>query len=141
MRPFQKIIEDLNNFEPEDGNWLKADDLLSELWASGNPNQGIGAMFNLFERFPEDNGAGVFWSAMHGIETLPDYETELLRSLNRQPSEMGLNMLIRIVNLGIREINGVSLSNIVVDLRQHPRLSRSNQSSVEILIEKLQGIA
>jgi hypothetical protein len=54
---------------------------------------------------------------------------------------MGLNMLIRIVNVGIREINGVSLSNIVVDLRQHPRLSRSNQSSVEILIEKLQGIA
>jgi hypothetical protein len=51
----------------------------------------------VFERFPDEDGAGVFWSIVHGIESLDvDYEQTLRASLARRPSRMGQIMLRRL---------------------------------------------
>ena len=128
MRTSQDIIADINQFEPEDGNWLRLDALLNELWESGDQENFTTDLLNVFERFPDDDGAGVFWSIIHGIETFNSYESLLIDSLNRQPSEMGLAMLRRIKNTGKKTVGGIEINKIVAGLifneRTTPTLRR-----------------
>lgn len=80
------------------GNWRPLDDLLDELWSRGLAAGSLPILFGVFERFPEDDGAGVLWSIVHGIESLPiDYEPALRESLRRKSSFMGRAMLERVV--------------------------------------------
>lgn len=100
MRPTKEILQDIAQFHPVDGLWLPLDHLLSELWSVGQPpSESLSVLFGVFERFPEDDGAGVFWTIVHCIEGLPyDYEPLLRESYSRVPSEMANVMLIRLAN-------------------------------------------
>lgn len=100
MRSQSEILRDIAQFEPADGVWLPLDDLLNELWALGQlPIDVLPMLFGVFERFPEEDGAGVFWSIVHGVEALPYSYGPLLReSYSRAPSEMGKVMLTRLAN-------------------------------------------
>ena len=96
-RSVDDILRDIEAFHPTDGVWLPLDDLLAELWDAGVPARALSTMFGVFERFPEDDGAGVLWSIVHGVEGLDlDYEEPLRASLARQPSHMGKVMLGRL---------------------------------------------
>lgn len=91
------ILRDIDAFRPHDGVWLPLDGLLAELWDAGVTAATLPTLFGVFERFPEDDGAGVLWSIVHGVESLDlDYEQPLRESLVRQPSEMGQIMLARL---------------------------------------------
>lgn len=97
MRPAIAILRDVDQFTPVDGNWRRLDDLLEELWASGIREGHLPTLFRVFERFPADDGAGVLWSIVHGIEGLDfDYQVQLRESIARQPSLMGKVMLERL---------------------------------------------
>ena len=68
-----------------------------ELWEAGVPAHALSVLFGVFERFPDDDGAEVFWSIVHGVESLTlEYERPLRASLARQPSRMGRVMLARL---------------------------------------------
>jgi hypothetical protein len=121
MRTSQDIITDINQFKPEDGNWLRLDALLNELWESGDQEKFTTDLLSVFERFPHDDGAGVLWSIIHGVESFNSYERQLIDSLNRQPSEMGLVMLRRIKNTGTKTIAGIEINKIVDDLISNER--------------------
>jgi hypothetical protein len=108
-RPTASIASDIATFVPLDGNWIALDTLLAELWQTGHPEQAIPELLSVFERYPDEDGAGVVWGVLHGLESLPNYEPELLRSLARQPSEFGIRMLGRLLNAGVKEVAGVSL--------------------------------
>ncbi len=96
-RSVDNILRDIESFRPADGVWLPLDDLLAELWEAGVPVRALPILFGVFERFPEDDGAGVLWSIVHGIEGLElDYGQALQESLARQPSDMGKIMLGRL---------------------------------------------
>jgi hypothetical protein len=91
------ILSDIENFAPTDGNWRRLDDLLDELWGSGVREGQLAVLFRVFERFPNDDGAGVLWSIVHGVEALGfDYETQLRQSIARQPSLMANILLQRL---------------------------------------------
>ena len=45
-----------------------------------------------------DDGYGVFWTILHGLEDIPDYESALFASLRRRPSMMALSMACRVLN-------------------------------------------
>ena len=97
LRTVDDILRDIEAFRPRDGVWLPLDALLAELWDAGVPARALTTLFGVFERFPEDDGAGVLWSIVHGIEGLDlDYEQPLRDSLARQPSDMGKIMLGRL---------------------------------------------
>jgi len=116
-RTTSEIAHDIANFAPpEDGSWRHLDSLLDELWRAGNPEQAMPEMLSVFERYPEEDGYGVMWTIVHGLESLPNYQPELLRSLARQPSELGIAMVGRILNAGTTEIGGVSLLQTLHDL-------------------------
>lgn len=116
-RKITSIARDIAKFAPtEDGNWRRLDDLLDELCGAGGPGQAIPEMLSVFERYPEEDGYGVMWSLVHGLEKLPNYEPALLLSLARQPSELGIAMVGRMLNSGVTEIGGVSLLQTLQDI-------------------------
>jgi hypothetical protein len=121
MRTSSDIIADINQFEPTDGNWLRLDTLLNELWETGDQEYFTADLLKVFERFPEEDGAGVFWSIIHGVESFKSYERDLVDSLNRHPSEMALLMLRRIKNTGAKTVGGIEISKIVSDLFYNER--------------------
>lgn len=98
-RPIFSVLKDIDDFVPVNGNWRRLDDLLDELWSEGVVEGQLPILFRVFERFPEEEGAGVFWSIVHGVESLTfDYEPFLKQSMARQPSLMGKLMLQRLAN-------------------------------------------
>ena len=96
-RPAFAVLKDIEEFAPIGGDWRRLDDLLDELWSEGVSEGQLPILFRVFERFPEEDGAGVLWSIVHGVEGLPfDYEAFLRQSMARQPSFMGDVMLKRL---------------------------------------------
>jgi len=106
-RSTKDIAADIDAFQPTNGNWLGLEALLDELWRDGSPQAAIPELLRVFERFPDDDGAGVFWSIVHGLEALRGYEPQLLTSIGRVPSDMGVTMLGRLLNAGCDAIDGV----------------------------------
>jgi hypothetical protein len=93
-----QILQDIDNFKPSsNGNWLALESLLAELWETGISQRCLNTLFRVFERFPEEDGAGVFWSIVHGVEATDlKYDATLQHSLERQSSEFGELMMNRL---------------------------------------------
>lgn len=75
------------------------------------------ALLEVFERFPEEDGFGVFWSILHALEFADDYEQELVASLRRVPNLFNTLMVMRIVNAGgssVADIPAKQLFNEVI---------------------------
>lgn len=98
MRSSDQILHDIQNFEPVVGNWLGLEDLLSELWQHPTSKDWTLPLLNVFEKYPDEDGCGVFWSIIHGLETIDGYEPLLQQSYKQHPCEMKKVMLIRIEN-------------------------------------------
>lgn len=107
------IAHDIAAFEPDDGEWLALDDLLQELWQSPEPALAMPQLLGVFERFPEDDGAGVGWAIVHGLEALPGYAPLLLQSLARVPSELGVCMVGRLLKGGVATVEGCPLADVL----------------------------
>jgi hypothetical protein len=133
-RSVSEIIADIEDFKPSKGNWLGLDALLQELFLSGSAPVGIDAMLHVFERYPGEDGAGVFWSIVHGLESLPGYESRLVESIRRVPSDFALLMVNRLLNAECREAGGVRLLLLLEQVAQgetaHPEI---RQKALEIL--------
>src|ERR1700723_1101145 len=94
-RTVGQIVAEIRAFQPVRGHWLALDDLSAELWEAGLYSVAVEDLLAVFERFPEDDGAGVFWSILHGLEALTGYEPALVRSVQKRPSEFGVLMVGR----------------------------------------------
>ena len=66
-RTAAQVIADIRAFQPAGGNWRRLDDLFGELWATGAAGRHVADLLAVLERFPEDDGAGVLWSVVHGV--------------------------------------------------------------------------
>ena len=120
MRQVKEIISDIESYKNDDENWLLLDELVTELWESGKPEMGIQALFSLFEKNPTDDGDGVFWTILHGLETL-EYENQLYDSLIDKPSYMTIIMLKRIENTASDTIAGKSISELRNFIKNNPK--------------------
>lgn len=100
-------------FEPTNGNWLELERLFERVFAESDPTAYYSAIFNLFERFPDQGGSGVFWSALHGMEATGSYEKELVKFFRRYPSEMTRIMLVRMRNAGETEAASVPIDLLI----------------------------
>jgi hypothetical protein len=134
-RSIEDLIAAIRDFEPEDGSWLALDGLLGELFQAGAGTQGIDAMLAVFERHPTEDGVGVFWSIVHGLESLPSYEPSLVESVRRAPAELSLVMIGRMLNAGVTEAGGVQLRSLVREVAGNqdiaPEIRRAAQKTLE----------
>lgn len=103
----------IREFYPVDGDWRPLDAHLDAAFASQAPESYYDAILNLFERFPEDDGAGVFWTALHGMEARGNYEKKLLLYFRRMPNLMTKTMLRRIYNSGQKDIEGFPIDRLI----------------------------
>lgn len=136
-RNIDKVLHEINHFEPVDDNWLRLDELLAELWQTQRPESGIDAMLNVLERFPQEDGGGVLWSIVHGLESMPEYETNLIVSLQRQPSHLGLIMISRIINTGVNEVGGKAITDILEQVMRHEKLPAALREEVVKIKERI----
>jgi hypothetical protein len=86
------------------------------------------AMLSIFERFPEDDGYGIFWSIVHLLEACGGYEPSLLESVVRSPGEFNLLMVNRLINGGAAEVAGESLLRVLASVANNPLAVASARS-------------
>lgn len=119
MRSLSTLLHSLESFQPHD-SWLPLEDLFMELWELGPPSGALVPLFRFLERFSEDDSGGVLMGLMHGIETFPAYETELLESLHRQPTKITLLLVRRIANMGQMTIAQHPVAGVYRAVHAHP---------------------
>jgi hypothetical protein len=110
MDPLDATIRE---FTPNDGDWRPLEGHIERAFATPDPTKYYHAMFNLFERFPKEDGAGVFWSVLHGMEAIGGYEEMLLLYFRRWPSLMTETMLRRILNSGQTHIGKMDIATLI----------------------------
>ncbi|SFQ79429.1 hypothetical protein SAMN04515668_4440 [Hymenobacter arizonensis] len=103
-------LQALATFPPH-GSWEELGDLLAERWEHGPSREAQVPLFRFLARFPTDERGGVWMGLVHGVETLRAYESELLGSLHRQPTEMTLLLLRRLANTGLSTVAQVPVAD------------------------------
>ena len=107
-----------------------------QLHEFGASETSINAFLSIFERFPVEDGFGVFWAILHGLEKLPGYESHLLQSLQRQPAEFSLRMVERIINSGGSQIDGIDLSTLLKSIAKDSKQAPNIREYAQRIIEK-----
>lgn len=126
-RTSSDVIADIQSFRPVRDDWLPLDGLLDELWSTGDACLYMAELFGVLEQFSDGDGAGVLWSVVHGLESLAGYELELVYSIKRQPSELGIIMIRRLRIGGIQTVDSVSLIELLKDVAMSKRTSKRVQ--------------
>jgi hypothetical protein len=111
-------IENVRSVE-EESDLAALEEAVRELFERPDAEMGIDTVLNVFERFPTADGYGVFWSIVHGLESVSGrYETKLIASVRRAPSEFSLLMVNRMLNAGRADVEGVSLVSLLKDVAE-----------------------
>jgi len=103
---------------------LRLEELLSSLDPSACGEPEFTALLQVFERFPEHDGFGVFWSILHLLEACAGYEEALVRSVRQKPVEFNLTMVNRLLNTGVSEVNGQSLERLLASAAQSEEVDK-----------------
>ena len=116
------LVETLSEFtNPQDEVQLQA---LDEAIQAINPefccDVEFNALLDIFERFPEIDGYGVFWGIVHALEACNGYESSLLASISRKPCEFNVLMINRLLNTGVAVIDGQSLIEVLQKVPSNP---------------------
>ena len=99
---------------PRDEGQLRELDLaLSTVAPAACTESEFSLLLNIFERFPDEDGFGVFWSIVHLLEATTGYEPALVESVRRKPSEFNLLMINRLINGGTSVVAGQSLVSLL----------------------------
>src|SRR5689334_5693735 len=102
-RSFDQILAgfaalELSDFADEQAGINKLNDLTDELMASPQPERAIPVMFAVMERMP-DTYMGTPGPLVHTLEQMSGlYEGELVESIKRQPADLSVWMVNRILN-------------------------------------------
>jgi len=94
------------------------------------------ALFSVFERFPEHDGYEVFWSVLHGLESLPNYELGLSHSLRRQPTHFNVLMVDRVLNGGQNDVGGTDALTLLREVLIHPKATRQAREDAKHHIDR-----
>jgi hypothetical protein len=112
-RPITEICSEIDAFTPVDDEWLPLEDLIAEALDHSGASTSFSHLLNVFSRFPDDDGAGVFWSIIHGLETFPDYQPALLSAIRAHPTGLSLTMVNRMLNGGETHVGNTSWLSVL----------------------------
>jgi hypothetical protein len=89
------------------------EETVTAIFQEGLASQCFADLFRIFERFPESDGFGLFWSILHKLEAVPGYEPALLESVERAPSLFTITMISRLINGGKPQIGSRDLMQVL----------------------------
>src|SRR5437868_2568461 len=125
------IVRALQALVPSDddsANVARLYEIFSEFRALTGREQAIPAIFELLERFP-DAEFGSPGPLVHELEAIPGYELFLPESLHRQPTDLTVWMVNRILNSNVSdEQRNVWLAELRLVL-EHPSARESTRES------------
>ena len=129
MSELETVIEVLDGFsDPHDESQLaQLQEVIDRAAELPDPLLAVPHLLSVYERFPNDDGYGVFWSILHTIEAINGYELPLLRSVRKRPSEFSLLMINRILNVGVVDIEGVPLLPLLVQISTDARVPEAQR--------------
>jgi len=116
-----EISKEIEGFSPANGEWLKLDELISNI--KNMTEKEISACLGVFERFPNENGAGVFFSIIHSLEHFGGYESLLAESVIKKPNEWNLLMLNRMLNADIDMAGNFTIFELLTNVINNESLS------------------
>ena len=93
------------------------------------------AVFDLYERLPEEDGYGLFSWLMHALEATGGYETQLLESVSRKPGGFNVMMIGRLVNADVLEFQGTNLLMLLRSLAARTDISLCAKEAAESILE------
>ena len=126
---------------PEDPSQLKTlEDCLAKIFTAPLSQEDKAALLEVFERYPEDDGFGVFWSIVHGLEHVNTYETELVASVRRCPNLFNTLMLNRMLNAGITTAAGESIDKLFREVLAHHSASASVAKQVQGFLTRREAL-
>lgn len=123
MDDFQQALALIDSIKSvqDDDELKKLGVALDRFFQYNHPERGIEVLFNLYERFPDDDGYGVFWTILHGIEHLRGYEPFLKASVERKPMEFTLTMVNRLLNSGLQDTERQEWLNVLEEVKSNPK--------------------
>ena len=95
-RPVEKILKDIEEFQPLDADWVGLETLVNELWENPPQLSWVEPLLRVFDRFSDESSAPVFLQIMHGLEDIGGYEPILMESQRNSPCFLKYVMSIRI---------------------------------------------
>jgi hypothetical protein len=134
----QSLIEVLDCFaDPQNEAQLRQlEEILGSLRPKSCGSKEFRALLGVFERFPADDGYGVFWSIVHLLEASTNYEPALLESVARMPVEFNVLMVNRLLNGGIAEVEGRSLLAVLSSVASNPAVGDRVRESAQRFIAR-----
>jgi hypothetical protein len=93
------------------------------------------ALFGIFERFPDHDGYGSFWTILHLLEKCPGYEGHLLDSVHRRPAEFNLCMVNRAINGGVSRIGNVELLDLLTSVAEDADASEQARGNARCFLQ------
>lgn len=128
------LLAALDQFtSPNDtGQLRKLEDTLCKVIPAHCGETEVCALLAVFERFPEGDGLGTFWSIVHLLESCDGYERFLVQSVRRKPNELNVLMVNRLINGGVSSVEGHSLLALLFSVS-----TNSDSKSVREAAEKL----
>jgi hypothetical protein len=121
--------------DPHDELQLRLlDELLQSAATQSLGHREYRALFGIFERFPSEDGFGVFWGIIHCMESCNGYEPDLIASVLRKPVEFNILMVNRLLNTGVLDIDGQPLMSVLASVASNPAATRDAKYSAERFI-------
>ena len=100
------------------------------------------AVFDLYERFPDEDGYGIFWTFLHAVEAADGYESALLASVDRKPVEFNVMMVGRFLNAGVVELAERNVLTLLNALAAETDISsRARETAKNFLANKARSEA
>jgi hypothetical protein len=148
-RTFDQILAGLAALKPEDFDLMRLDSdgperlhaLTEELMLLPQPERGVRAMFDVMERLP-DSDLGSPGPLVHTLERMRGhYESELVESIRRRPTQLAVWMTNRILNA----TRAPEQRQIYLDLlrfaAEHPAAPETARHEAQHFIEYQSGAA
>lgn len=123
-RALHDVAQDIGSFRPESGDWRLLDPLIDEALSLAPAQEAVNLLLGVLERFPLEDGAGVLWSIVHGLEHIGGYEEQLSISVARAPSLMGITMLGRLLNADQQKIGDTSIVKLLLTIADDRRIDQ-----------------
>ncbi len=116
QREFNKIISDINEYRPINGFWMQMEEYVTELDSGNMLSEAVPYIFEFMERYPDVEEGRSFKMLVAGILETNDYEHELLASLKRTPTLMGLRILESKLAKGEDTLCGLCCGELLEDI-------------------------
>ena len=108
---------------------------LDELFQSTLSESSIETLFHLFERFPNDDAYGIFWTILHHMERQPDYKPYLRASVLRVPMEFNLMMVNRLLNSDLSDAERQEWLALLGEVQHTSRYSQTARDQAQDYLE------